>query len=245
MSTYDVAVVGSGAAGLVAACRAGDGGRSAVVLEKAELLGGTSAVSGGVLWMPANHLVGAQFPDSVDGALAYLAAATGGRVPEERLRWYVETSREAVRWLDEQTLVALAALPPVVDSAYVARYAIGGTPAGARRPGRRGVRQSPTWRSGATSTPTGWPRRSPSSTGTPRWAATRTSTAAKALGTCGGLVTDDDGRVLDRRGRPVPGLYAAGNVSAAVFDDAYPRWGATLGSAITRAYAAGRPLART
>ena len=42
------------------------------------------------------------------------------------------------------------------------------------------------------------------------------------LGTCGGLVTDDDGRVLDRRRRPVPGLYAAGNVSAAVFDDAYP-----------------------
>jgi 3-oxosteroid 1-dehydrogenase len=48
--------------------------------------------------------------------------------------------------------------------------------------------------------------------------------------------------VLDR---PVPGLYAAGNVSAAVFDDAYPGGGATLGSAITRAYAAGRALART
>ena len=95
----------------MAACRAADGGRSVVVLEKAELLGGNSAVSGGVTWMPANHLTGEQFPDSVDGALAYLAAATGGRVPEERLRWYVETSREAVRWLDEHTLVALASLP--------------------------------------------------------------------------------------------------------------------------------------
>jgi len=48
--------------------------------------------------------------------------------------------------------------------------------------------------------------------------------------------------VLDR---PVPGLYAAGNVSAAVFADAHPGGGATLGSAITRACAAGRALART
>ena len=36
-----------------------------------------------------------------------------------------------------------------------------------------------------------------------------------------------------------------GLVTAAVFDDAYPGGGATLGSAITRAYAAGRALART
>ncbi len=69
----------------------------------------------------------------------------------------------------------------VVDSAYVARYSIGGTPAGtapvlggARRHRRRA-------RAGAAaSTPPGSPRRSRSSTGTPRRAATRTSTAARA-----------------------------------------------------------------
>lgn len=65
------------------------------------------------------------------------------------------------------------------------------------------------------------------------------------LGTCGGLVTDEDGRVLDRRGQPVGELYAAGNVAATVFADAYPGGGATLGSAITRAYAVGRTLAHT
>ena len=65
------------------------------------------------------------------------------------------------------------------------------------------------------------------------------------LGTCGGLVTDLDGRVLDRRGRPLGALFAAGNVTATVFGDAYPGGGATLGSAITRAYAVGRALART
>lgn len=62
------------------------------------------------------------------------------------------------------------------------------------------------------------------------------------LGTCGGLVTDDDGQVLDRRGESIDGLFAAGNVSAAVFRDAYPGGGATLGSAITRAYAVGLKL---
>jgi 3-oxosteroid 1-dehydrogenase len=65
------------------------------------------------------------------------------------------------------------------------------------------------------------------------------------LGTCGGLVTDQDGRVLDRRDEPVGSLYAAGNVAATVFADAYPGGGATLGSAITRAYAVGRSLANT
>jgi 3-oxosteroid 1-dehydrogenase len=63
------------------------------------------------------------------------------------------------------------------------------------------------------------------------------------LGTCGGLVTDDDGRVLDRAGAPIDGLYAAGNVAATVFADAYPGGGATLGSAVTRAYAVGSALA--
>lgn len=64
-----------------------------------------------------------------------------------------------------------------------------------------------------------------------------------ALGTAGGLRTDLDGRVLDWDGAALPGLYAAGNCSATVFKDAYPGGGATIGSAVTRAYAAGRHVA--
>jgi 3-oxosteroid 1-dehydrogenase len=107
----DVAVVGSGAAGLVAACRAADGGQSVVVLEKADLLGGTSAVSGGVMWMPNHHLMGDDYPDSAQAALDYLTAATGGKIPPETLCWYIDTAGEAVRWLDGNTRVRLAALP--------------------------------------------------------------------------------------------------------------------------------------
>lgn len=66
---------------------------------------------------------------------------------------------------------------------------------------------------------------------------------AGVLGTSGGLATDLDGRVLDRHQQPLPGLYAAGNVSAGVFRNNYPGGGATLGSAITRAFAVGEHLA--
>jgi 3-oxosteroid 1-dehydrogenase len=125
--SVDVAIVGSGAAGLVAACRAADAGRSVAVLEKADLLGGTSAVSGGVMWMPNHHLMGEAYPDSDEGALAYLNAATGGRVPDERLRWYLTTSREAVRWLDDETLVRLAPSPgPTTTPSGPVRPADGG-----------------------------------------------------------------------------------------------------------------------
>ena len=81
------------------------------MLEKADLLGGTSAVSGGVMWMPNHHLMGAEYPDSAEAALAYLTAATGGKVPRDTLRWYIDTAGEAVRWLDRDTRVRLAALP--------------------------------------------------------------------------------------------------------------------------------------
>ncbi|MDP9695594.1 UNVERIFIED_ORG: 3-oxosteroid 1-dehydrogenase [Arthrobacter globiformis] len=69
--------------------------------------------------------------------------------------------------------------------------------------------------------------------------------SAGVLGTSGGLDTDFDGRVLDRHRQPIPGLYAAGNVSAGVFRNNYPGGGATLGSAITRAFAVGEHLAGT
>lgn len=66
---------------------------------------------------------------------------------------------------------------------------------------------------------------------------------AGVLGTSGGLATNHDGQVLDRHQQPIGGLYAAGNVSAGVFRNTYPGGGATLGSGVTRAFAAGSHIA--
>jgi len=62
------------------------------------------------------------------------------------------------------------------------------------------------------------------------------------LGTKGGLVTDERARVLREDGSVIPGLYAAGNVSAAVMGNTYPGPGGTIGPAIVFGYLAAEDL---
>lgn len=62
------------------------------------------------------------------------------------------------------------------------------------------------------------------------------------IGTKGGLVIDDDAQVLDDSGRPIPGLFAAGNTTASIMGDMYPGAGCTLGPALTMAYRASNKL---
>ena len=106
---YDLAVVGSGAAGLTAACRAASAGLAVVVLEKAHLLGGTSVAGGGVIWAPDNPLM-KPGTDSPGQAAAYLRAATDGAMPAAEIAWYLSTSRDAVRFLTARTHVSLTPL---------------------------------------------------------------------------------------------------------------------------------------
>ena len=58
------------------------------------------------------------------------------------------------------------------------------------------------------------------------------------IGTKGGLVIDDDARVLKEDGSPIEALYAAGNCTASIMGDKYPGAGCTIGPALTMAYRA-------
>ena len=72
---YDVVVVGSGAGALTAAATAASRGKTVLVLEKSGLLGGTSAVSGGMLWVTENHHAkAAGLHDSKEAAADYVSA---------------------------------------------------------------------------------------------------------------------------------------------------------------------------
>ncbi len=74
----DLVVVGSGGGGMVAALAAADAGATVVVLEKRDLIGGSTAMSGGVVWIPDNPLLRADgVPDSYEDAMAHFDAVVG------------------------------------------------------------------------------------------------------------------------------------------------------------------------
>lgn len=75
---FNFIVVGSGAAGLVGAITASRQGLKPVIIEKADVWGGTTAISGGVLWVPQNHLMQADnADDTAEAARKYVHALLG------------------------------------------------------------------------------------------------------------------------------------------------------------------------
>ncbi|MEO6716794.1 MAG: FAD-dependent oxidoreductase [Novosphingobium sp.] len=98
VETCDVVVVGSGAAGAMTALRLADQGLKALIIEKAQKFGGTSAVSGGVMWLP-NHRLDGDAGDTRESSLQYLDSIITKPVNRERLETYVDTASEMAHYL--------------------------------------------------------------------------------------------------------------------------------------------------
>lgn len=114
--TFDVVVVGAGAAGMSAAlCAALDGAR-VLLVERTDYVGGTSALSGGTTWVPGTHHGPAVNPgDTLQDAEAYLDAAIGTRAPRSLRQALLRTGPEAVAHVERHSEVKFRPYPTHPD----------------------------------------------------------------------------------------------------------------------------------
>ncbi|MGD0703158.1 MAG: FAD-dependent oxidoreductase [Trebonia sp.] len=106
METFDVVVLGTGAAALSAAVRAAAEGASVGLFEKADAVGGTSAWSGGMVWIPVNpHMAELGVEDSREEALTYLESLSNGLIDVDLAAALIDAGPEVVTWLERNTPV--------------------------------------------------------------------------------------------------------------------------------------------
>ena len=112
----DILVVGSGGGAMTAALTASVGGAEVLVIEKSDQYGGTSAMSGGGIWIPNSHYARAQgVDDSREDALTYLKNVVGDRVAPDRLEAYVDEAPRMLKFLADNTRLEYS---PVAYSDY-------------------------------------------------------------------------------------------------------------------------------
>lgn len=106
----DILVVGSGAGALTAAFTAADAGANVLVVEKSARYGGTSATSGGGIWIPDSADARAKgHADDPEEALGYIKALIGDDVPEAKLKAYVASAHRMLSYLEERSDVRYTA----------------------------------------------------------------------------------------------------------------------------------------
>ncbi|MCU0937540.1 MAG: FAD-dependent oxidoreductase [Burkholderiaceae bacterium] len=112
----DVLVVGAGAAGLAAAAVAAAEGLRVLLVESTPLVGGTTAISGGMVWVPANHKTAeAGRPDSVEAARTYLRHTVPADTDPAPLEAFVTQGDAAIRHLEAKTALRLRAVMSYPD----------------------------------------------------------------------------------------------------------------------------------
>ena len=108
----DILVVGSGAGGMLSALVGAKNRADVLIVEKAELWGGTSATSGAGIWIPGSDVAkAAGFDDDLDDAFTYLRGLSANNVPDENIRAYVDNAAPMLRWLMANTPIDYLAFP--------------------------------------------------------------------------------------------------------------------------------------
>jgi 3-oxosteroid 1-dehydrogenase len=112
----DVLIIGAGAAGLAAALAAHAGGARVNVIEKGAQLGGTAAISGGVVWIANNpQMRSAGLADSAEEALAYFTSLDHGEMDPAVLAAFVREGPEALAFLEQAQALKLSIIPGYPD----------------------------------------------------------------------------------------------------------------------------------
>ena len=127
----DVVVLGSGGAAMTAAITAYDfGAKDVIILEKTGMVGGTTAMSGGMLWIPNNHHQHEEgIADSDEETVAYLDGLTPGDLDPDTLWAFMQNGPEMLRYLADKTPVRLRAFSDLPD---YQPYSPGAKPDGGR-----------------------------------------------------------------------------------------------------------------
>ena len=113
---YDIIVVGSGAGGMTAALTAAHRGASVVVIEKAPHFGGSTARSGGGVWIPNNETLQADgVDDTPEAARDYLHAIIGDVVSKERIDTYLERGPEMLGFVLRNSPLKMQWVPGYSD----------------------------------------------------------------------------------------------------------------------------------
>lgn len=100
-TTVDFLVIGSGGGGMAAAVTAAHSGLDTLVVDKGVTFGGSTAISGGGIWIPNNFTLRSKgVVDSRESVRRYLDIVTAGRVPADRLDAFVDRGPELMDLLE-------------------------------------------------------------------------------------------------------------------------------------------------
>jgi len=116
--SYDVIVVGAGGAGMAAALAAGHQKLDTVLIEKSNYFGGSTARSGGGVWIPGNHVLrdaGQVAADDAEQAKLYLDSIVGDAVPKVRRDTYLDRGPEVMDFIHQNTPLRFKWVPQYSD----------------------------------------------------------------------------------------------------------------------------------